>query len=294
MKAVILGYGNRIDIAALSSDTTWETTLPLANIQSSILAKKARTTVADSFVLTVDLSAKAARSMAMVAIAGHNLSRTATVELNFYQGATLVFGSGAVSPWPYLVADDAHWSAHTFGYAIVDNERIAGMVPTFVYPLAEGIQANKLTVTVDDHSNAAGYVELGRVFVGDAFAPLQNVEYGDVSMAALDFSEIQTTKQRAKYFYKYPVIRTASVVWKHLNEAEVLGGVYAMQRTIGLTGEVVFVDGFPTYHTISGVAVPDSNWFAKAFLGNPTDLTALTYPNFSEYSGGFGIEEVAL
>ena len=291
---VILGLNNRIDACALSSTATWAATLPLANIKTPVLGRVARTTGAAAFTITADFGGLAARNIGVVAIAGHNLSRLAAVQVQTYQGVTLVDDSAALSPWPYLASDDPHFQSHAFSAAIVDDERIAGMMPTLVYFLPSNSVADKVVITITDTGNAAGYVEIGRVFIGQQWLPALNVEYGDASYALLDFSAIQTTQRHVKFFDRMRPIRTATAALKDLTEGEAFGGLYAAQRSAGLTGEVVWAADKPTYLAIGGVKAVDSNWFAKAFLGNFTALDALSQPYLASRSGSINIEEVAI
>jgi len=291
---VILGLNNRIDSAALSSTATFDTRLPLTNVQNHKLAKVARSTTASAFSVTASFTALAARSIGVVAIAGHNLSVAATVQVQIYQGAMLVDDSGLLSPWPYLANDDPHFLAHTYGAAIIDAERAAKLMPTLAYFLPANKAANKVVITIDDATNGAGYIEIGRIFVGDCLSPALNVEYGAVSYAHLDFSEIQATKRHVKSFNKYKPIRTATAAFKDLTEGEAFGGVYAAQRDAGLTGELIWAPDKPIYKAVGSVLAVDSNWFSRCFLANFTALDGLTQPYLESRSGAVNVEEVAV
>ncbi len=292
MSNIIFGFNNRIDLSTLTSSATFAGTLPLANIKTPVLAQVARTTTDAAFTLTADMGGLAARSIGVVAIAGHNLSRAATVQVQTYQGATPVDDSGVLSPWPFLAADNPHFDAHSYSAAIVDAERIAAMMPTCIYFLPADSAANKVVISIDDSSNAAGYVQIGRLFIGDTLAPAMGAEYGATAFGHVDFSEIQQTKSRVKYNYRHPVIRTLAVSFEHLSNGEATGALYAAQQTHGLTGEIIIALDRPDYTTISGVKVVDSNWFAKAFLANFTALDLLTNPYFNAHAGAVNAEEV--
>lgn len=291
---VVLGLRNRIDVSTLTSDTAWVSTLPLTNVKTQILGHVARTTTDNAFTITADFSGLPARNIGVVSLAGHNLSRTAAVQIQTYQGETEVDDSGMLSPWPYLAADDPHYLSHTWSASIVDAEHIAEMMPTLVYFLPFNLVANKVVISITNTSNPDGFVEIGRIFVGQQFVPTLNVEYNDVSYSYLDFSEIQTSRRHIKFFNKYKPIRVATAVFKDLSEGEAFGGLYAAQRTTGLTGEVIWAADKPTYRTISNLKVVDSHWFAKAFLANFTALDALSQPYLASRSGAINVEEVAI
>lgn len=291
--SLIFGLNNRIDVAAVTSDAaSWVSTLPLTNLQSPRLAEVARTTDL-SFTLTIDLSAKAARGIGCVAIAGHNLSATAQVQIVTSQGVTQKDDSGVLSPWMYLSADDPHWDTHSYSAAIIDSERLAELTPTLIYFLPTNKMANKVVITITDTSNPDNYIEIGRVFVGEQMGFEMGEEYGDAAYGLIDFSEIQITKRRARYAYEYPRLRTLIVGFNHLTRGEALGGLRSAQLRAGLMGEVITAEGIPTYTTISGSKCVDSNWFINAFFGYFTEFDGLRNPYFSAYSMPVSIEEAA-
>jgi len=289
---IIFGLNNRVDLATVTSDGTFETTLPLANVKNYLLSQAARTTTDAAFTITIDLSSLAARAIGCVAIAGHNLSRTATVQVQTYQGAGLVDDSGDTSPWPFLAENDPHWDVHTYAAAIVDTERMTDMAATMIYFLPTNLEANKVILTITDTSNPDTYVEIGRLFVGQQLKPAINIEWGGVSWGHVDFSEIQVTRNRIKYAYEHPVIRTASVQFKNLTGGEAIGGAWTAQRIAGLTGEIIVAPDIPDYTDISGTLAVDTNWFQRAFMGNYSALDPLTNPYIDFNAIGFTVDEV--
>ncbi|MDD2725582.1 MAG: hypothetical protein PHH59_16390 [Methylovulum sp.] len=290
---IIFGLNNRVDEATLSSDGAFATGLPLANLQSPLLAKTARTTSTAAFSITIDCGALPVRNIGAVCLAGHNLSRDAVVAISINNGGTVKAASGSLSPWPFLASDDPYYDAHNFSAAIVDTARIATMAPSLLWFAAANQSASKVVITIDDSTNAAGYIEIGRVFAGELSQPVRGEEWADASWGLVDFSQVQVSKRRVKFAYKYPVIRTVGINFKHLSQGEAIGGLKAAQRAAGLTGEVLVAKGIPAYTTIGAVSAPDSNWFAHAFLGNFTALDPLTNPYLDAYAMSINIEEVA-
>ena len=91
MANAIICYGNLIDSATLSGGD-WSETLPLANLQSRILSKVARSTDAApaSTVIAVDFGA--ARTLGVVALVNHNLTLAATVRVRAGSEADMISG----------------------------------------------------------------------------------------------------------------------------------------------------------------------------------------------------------
>jgi hypothetical protein len=291
---IILGLNNRIDAATITSDGTFEAALPLANLKTKILAQVARTTTDAAFTITIDLSAKSARSIGALAIAGHNLSRTATVNFKTYQNTTLLDDSGDLSPWPYLHPEDLHWTAHTYSAAIIDTGRIAEANPTLIYFLPANSAANKVEILITDTSNPDAYVEIGRVFVGEQLQPDFGEDYGKASWGLLDFSEISPSQRHILFSNHYPLLRTLQASFDHLTDGEAQGGLQGAQKLAGLTGEMLVAPDRPTYVTISASKAVDSFWFAKAFLSRQTAIDPLQTPYLQANSTTLNLEEIAL
>lgn len=288
---LILGVNNCYDAATLTTTGTFNSVFPLANSQTPILAQTARTTSAASFKITASLSGSD-RNIGVVSVAGHNLTRSATVQIKTYFGSTLVDDSGALSPWCYLAESDFYWANNTFVAAIINTDRIANSASNAIYFLPANIRADKVEITFIDTSNAAGFIEFARVFIGDVIEPFYNTEFGDVSWGHVDFSEIQVTKRHIKYAYRYAPLRTVAATFKWLDEGEA-AALYQAKQNLGLVGEVVVASSKPAYRTIGGVLVPDSLWFATSFLGNFTALDSLAQPYVKAHSTSINVEEVA-
>lgn len=289
---IVFGLNNRIDQATLTSTASYAATLPLANIQTPQLSTPARTTSDAEFTMTVDLTSVAARSIGCIAIAGHNLSRTATLQIVTKQGSTTVNDSGVLSPWPYLPDTHPHWRKHTFSYAIIDSERITDLPSTFIYFLPDNVEGNKVLITITDTSNPDNYIEIGRLFVGEQLAPDMAEDWGQLNYGFNDLVDLVKTKTGAKYAYRYAIQRTANVAVNNLTTAEALGGLTDAQRKAGLTGEIILADTVPTYQDISGVNAVDSYWFAKALMGTFSDLDKFSFPYHGAAALALSVEEV--
>ena len=287
---ILISVNNKIDLSTLTGGE-FNSLFPRDNIKTPILSKSARTTSITSFTLTATLPSN--HNIGCVAIAGHNLSRTATFRVKTYLSTTLENDSGNLSAWYYLASDDLYWSnGDTFSASIASQDRIDKSNPTAVYYLPTNTKASKVEITFTDTDNQDGYIEIGRVFIGEVINPQYNVEYGDLSYGLKNLSKISLGDNGIKYARNYPILRTVVFNWKDLGLGEGITA-YRAQYELGLTGEVVTTYSLPTYTDISGTKTPDSNWFMRAFLGNFAELDKLTYPYFNRHGAGVSIEEVA-
>ena len=287
---ILISVNNKIDLSTLTGGA-FNSLFPRDNIKTPILSESARTTSITSFTLTATLPSN--HNIGCVAIAGHNLSRTAIFRVKTYLSTTLENDSGNLSAWYYLASDDLYWSnGDTFSASIASQDRIDKSNPTAVYYLPTNTKASKVEITFTDTDNQDGYIEIGRVFIGEVINPQYNVEYGDLSYGLKNLSKISLGDNGIKYARNYPILRTVVFNWKHLGLGEGITA-YRAQYELGLTGEVVTTYSLPTYADISGTKTPDSNWFMRAFLGNFAELDKLTYPYFNRHGAGVSIEEVA-
>lgn len=223
MANVILAYSNLADAAALSGGS-YETALPLANLQERRLAKKARTTdcLLESTKLGIDLgSAQAVNACALVA---HNLTEAAQVRVRGNTSAdftTPAYDSGWLAVWP----------------AAGDSGKYTGIAMA-VPDAAETLQYWQ--IEVDDQTNPAGYVEYGRLFVaGAAWRPENNADYG-WAIGYEDPSIIETSISGAEYFDEKPKYRVLRFGVSWLQEPGV-DAAFSVSRVTGVTKEVLAI-----------------------------------------------------
>lgn len=288
---IILGLNNRVDDAVVTSTGNWSSSLPLANVKSYLLAKVAKSTSTGTFTITIDMTGLNNRPIGCVGILNHNFSGAVDyLQIQTYSTSTLVDDSGALSPYPYLASDDPDFDVYSYSAAIVDAQRRSEATQHVIYWLPTNVDANKVVITV----TVAAPLSIGRLFVGSQFWPDINVEYGGVDWGLQDNSEIVKTQGGVKYAYKYKMLREANVTYKWLNNGEATGGLWQAQRKAGLMGEVLIAPGVPTYTTVGGLKYVNSNWFAKSFIGNFSQLDRITNPFLGVDSTTLHVEEVAI
>ena len=233
--------------------------------------------------------------MGCVALANHNLSRAASVTIALYNGATLLdgFPTNALCPWPYLSPDDPHWLAHTYALGIVDTDRISAMSPTLIWFADENLAANKAVITIDDSTNPANYIQIGRLFVGEQLSPILGADYDGISTSINDFSDLTISKRKIKRTRRYTPLRTATIALPNLSKSEAWGGLLASKQANGLLAEVIYSPFRPIWTAVGGVYAIDSNEFAAQFLANITNFDPLKNPYLEAYSSSLTLEEVA-
>lgn len=260
----LIGFNNVLANAVLSSTGTFEALLPMANVKDTLLAKVAQTTTDAAFSFTIAFVLS--KSVGVVAMDNHNVSNTGTLRVQCYNGATLKADSGLIKS-----------TAERF----------------FAFVLPSVQLVNKVIISIDDTANAAGFIQVGRLFVGDFFQPAKGVEYGDLSQSVTDMSELISTPSGVNFSYQLPTLRSASVAWKVLSSAELIT-LHDLQRTHGKTDELIFIRQRPAYTDVSGELLQDLLSASMSFMGNAVELDPLTSTFFGAYAGGIGIREIAV
>lgn len=278
--SIIIALNNVVDDAVLTSTTTWETTLPLVNLQNYLLPKVAQTTNDDVFTLTATLSSS--KSVGAMALAGHNLGRLAKVRVKSYLASVLVDDSDELWVWPKNNG------------AVISADLIATMRGDFVYFLPSNLTIDRVDITVDSTSNANNAIKIGRLFIGKTFEPSLSVEYENATVGYKSLSELQTVPAGMKYAAKRLPVRTATITYSGLTETEMAETVFDGIRQADLTGEVLFSYSRPVYQIINDVKAVSQAFYARCFLGNFSELNPISHAYYNAFGATLAIEEVAV
>lgn len=284
MGNAMLGFPNRIDLATLSGGT-WSATLPLTNLQNRILGKVARSSAATLASTKFDIDLTASKTTKIVALVNHNMSLPATVRVRGSDDntfATSIYDSGWVAVWPAVYTTlEVDWEEDNWWTGQYTDEQRGGYTATYVLPLSTNVHARYWRIEIDDTANAAGYVQIGRVFIGAAWQPIINMSYG----AAIGWetkTAVQEALGGAEYFQRRTPYRVQEIKldWMTVNEG--LGNAFEIQRRAGIDAEVMWVfDPDDTIHALR-----------RRYLGRLQELSKVQYPYFDTNSTAFSIKEI--
>ncbi|BBL75569.1 hypothetical protein [Methylomagnum ishizawai] len=258
--ALILGYRNLIDRCAVSGGS-YEATLPLGNIQDRRLSKRARTTGLSGGRVDITLppNGSGLPYVTFVAVAGHNLTDTGTIRVRGYEDssyATAIYDSGTGPVWP-VVAD----YGATPGLAVVLPDHGAWL-PCWRIDLA-------------DPDNAAGYLEFGRVFIGQQWEPTPP-DFG-WSLGYEDPTVVEESLGGAEYFDLRRLYRVLKIGFSYLEDGEA-DAALEIQRVAGIGGELVVAWD---WGTVAG----------RSFIGRMRALNPLESPDPVRFSMAFEVRE---
>lgn len=284
MANALIGFPNRIDSAVLSGGT-WVTTLPRTNMQNRTLGQVARSTLANLASTQFDMDVVTTKATKILALVNHNFSLTAKVRIRGSDVSsfdTNVYDSGFLPVWPVVYAStEVDWEEDSFWAGQYTEDERAGYTAAYIHVMRTTVRARYWRVEIDDTSNAVGYVQIGRVFIGAAWQPTINMSYG----APIGW-ETKTTVQESlggsEYFQRRTPYRVQNVEFDHLTINEALGNAFDIQRRAGLDGEVLWVfDPDDTVHALR-----------RRFLGRMQSLSPVQYPYPRVNSTAFSIKEI--
>ena len=271
MANIILGFPNRIDSAVLAGGA-WVESLPLANLQDRALARIARSLSLDSTSTQFTIDLQQQRTLKVLAFVAHNFSLSARISLIFSNAADfsdpiLTITSDA---WPSVSdadwdLDALEWENDNFWLGTYLQEDIEGQTPTCSILLPQDVLARYVKVSIDDSSNAAGFVQIGRLFIGGAFLqPAINNDRG-ATIGYEDATNVDMALSGAEYFDRREPVRVMRFTLSELSVDEGFGSALELVRRAGVSGEV-FV-----------IANPDDRTYGatRNFLGRLRQLSAL-------------------
>lgn len=258
MANLILGYNNLIDSATLSGGS-WHASYPLANLKSRVLAKKARSNndLAASTVINVDLGI-ARKVQAFGAIASNLSATNATIRLR---------GSNDSS----------------FASSAYDSGLLATTVQTPDVTLAwdTPVTVRYWRLEIADTLNTSGYLEIGRLFLGQALRAGDNYSKG-AELGYQSRSTVVTSLGGVEYFDRVNNRRTFNFVFDWLTAPEAYQTVLEVQKLADITEEVLLL------------ADHEDNSYRQQrhFLGRLSQLSPIKAPYLTVHQAGFEVVEI--
>ncbi len=284
MANMILAFPNRIDDATLSGGS-WNASLPITNIQNRKIGKVARTSgdASGNTIIIMDMGVD--QFIKVVSIVNHNLSSIAEWRItgssvsNF---SVLDYDSGQIDVWgvvhPY---GSLQWGLPNWWEGTLSEEETEDWIPTATHILPSTVYARYWKIQFFDTTNPDGYVQIGRIFIGDGWQPLVNMDYGSDISWNTD-TGISQALSGAEYFNRTNPYRSATFKLSNLTIDEGLGNGFDLTRKAGMDKEVFFIfDPDDTIHA-----------FRRQFLARLRKLSQIEYPYFDRTSMAFEVKEL--
>lgn len=263
--------------------------LPLSNLQFRQIGRVARSADAteDSAQFVIDFLQDT--TVQIVALVNHNMSFGAhwTVEAANDVGFTDIVYSAEDDAWAAItgaewVLDELEWGSDNFWLGTYSLDEIEGLTPLAFHILSSPVSARYWRIRISDASNEAGYVDVGRLFIGPAWVPEYSYEVG-ATFGYEDPTSIITSLGGAEYFDErdsYRVMRFTLPLLEPVDEG--FAKALEITRRAGISGEVL--------------VIPDQNDAANGqrrnFMGRLRQLNPLEQIRYDMSAMSFEIKEI--
>ena len=285
MANVLLAWSNRADLGTLSGGS-WAEGLPLTNLQNRQVQKVARTTGVTRANTQFDYDMVTAKSINCFGLIVHNMSSSALVRITGAGNPAFItpeYQSAWIEVWPagVIPIKNLEWEDDNFWLGTMTAEARAGYNSPFLHILPESKSLRYWRVEIDDTTNAAGYVHIGRLFMAQSWTPKYNMSYG-ASLGYEDPTEVVTSLGGAEYFDVRGRYRNHRFELQALSSDEVHSQVLEMQRLAGTSAEVLVVPNKDD----------NATFVQRSFVGRLTSLSPVAQPYYSIFSTSIDIKEL--
>jgi len=149
----LISYPDNTLTATLSGGS-FNASFPLINLKDPLLSHTARTANALAASSTFNIDLGATKDIRVLALCRHNISAAGTIRATGYDDAgmtTLIADTGAILAWP-----------ETF-----TAKQTARYPNNWTYIFTDAVTVRYWQIEIIDTTNAAGYIELGRCWLGE-------------------------------------------------------------------------------------------------------------------------------
>lgn len=279
MGTISIAYPNRAATATVSGGS-WQT--PLAALLTRPLGEVARSAGLSLAATRFDVDLQRLRTVSFLALVRHTLSVDAQVRvtLGSAAGGADLYDSGWQDAWPPVRAPMATpWLAENWWTGKLTEEERQQYPSDYVLQLPATL-ARYLRVEISDTANPAGYVEIGMLFVADAWRPAVNIDW-DYSLSWQDKTAVEETDAGMEFFGQKARRRRASFRLSHMPTDEAMGRGLDLDGTLGISGDVYYMtDTDDTLHRIR-----------RSFLGRLEQTTEISHVSYDRHQKQYTIIE---
>lgn len=245
---ILIGHPNRIDQAETISGGAWSATLPLANLQNRLFSKVARSVDADPASTQFVMDYGTPQRLRIISLVAHNIGLQGRVR---FEASTVsdfsssVYDSGWVDVWTGLLTaewniDELEWENDNYWTGTYSAEEIRGFTAVSTHILPQPVSARYWRISIDDAANDAGFVQIGRLFMGPAWQPRINYSWG----AGLGYetnTAVEVALGGTEFFDPREPVRIFRFTLEWMRDDEGFGRALELMRRAGVHGEVFVV-----------------------------------------------------
>lgn len=177
----MIGYGNLAEDCVLSGGA-WISDLPLSNLKTQAFGSPARSTGLSPLATQFDIVLPPAEPWRVISFPDHNFGPYAQLRITVADnpGMTGITYAGEwIDVWPPIVPFGSVPFEHPqwFDGRVTRRQR-AGQVWTRSVILPDFSISRYVRVEINDPDNENGFVQIGMLFIADAWQPTINGQYG--------------------------------------------------------------------------------------------------------------------
>ena len=249
--------------ASVLTASSANSSFPVSNLLDMQLSQVWRST---STTASLTLNLGSTQSLNFFALLGGNATATATVRIR------------TANSEANLTASPSYDSTAQSFYTGVQYAK-----KNFIWFVPSASISNSwVLIDIVDTSNAAGYIELGRVYVANAWQPTKNIVF-DWSLSWRDDSPRFKTLGNNTFVTAKPRYRVLECSLEYLTEFEMYTNAFEIDRTRGSSSDIlVLVDP-------DAAATRRNQW---TVYGTMSELTPITNPAFNIFTKRYIVEEI--
>lgn len=284
MGQVCIGFDNQADGVTFESFGSWASTLPLPNLSSYKLLKKARTSDDATASTKFRFRLPAAAEIGILALAATNASVAAQYRWQVFSDSgysVQTYDSGTLDLYPTgsMPAAAIHPSASNYATTKPLEADVARFQRNIVHVLSTAQYQRYVQFELTDTSNPDNYFEAGRLFVGKAFRPTNDPEFGDFAYKLTSRTTVNRARDGTPYFVEQRADMCLPFALNYLSEDEAMK-LLDLQAIVDVHGEVLFL------WDPSEVAYA----FRRQVFGRLKQLDPIEHPMYAQYATAFQIE----
>jgi len=182
-----------------------------------------------------------------------------------------------VYPFGTLEWGDENWWSGKY-----TTEEAEGYIAELVHILPSDRYERWWRIEFDDQTNAAGFIEIGRLFIGPVWQPKLNMSYDGASIGWETTTEARQAISGAEYFSDGINYRVQRFTLGHMKQDEAFSQAFELQRRAGISGEILWIhDPTDTVHALR-----------RRFLARLRQLSPIEYPYPLTNSTAFELKEL--
>ncbi|HUU45196.1 MAG TPA: hypothetical protein VM118_05630, partial [Acidobacteriota bacterium] len=239
-------YPNWVDHSdTVLSGGSWETALPLSNLQDQRLARVARSTDDATASAIVNLDFSNQKYIYVFAIPSSNLTIDALVKVSLSNNSDMsspTYSTGWVKAYPVIYPSDMPlWDdPGTWDGYLAQDEYDLGETYGWTHVLTAPTNGRYCRVEIDDTANPDTYIDLGRLVIASGYQPIINFEVG-AGLGWQTASTVSETDGGASYHNDRPRKRIFNCVLIYQSDDEAMVHMWTIQRMLGTSTQIFFV-----------------------------------------------------